>query len=68
MAYTQSQIEQKQKEVHEAYGIVNKFGYGKARYETLFDELATMRKAKMADDFRNARGLPQNAKTPYDEK
>ena len=65
MPYSQSEIQQKRKEVNEAYGIYQKFGYGKARYEVLFDELSAMNKLNMAQEFRNNRGLPPQAKTPY---
>ena len=55
----------KRKEVNEAYklsgGNVND-----PRYVKSFEELHVMNQALMADQFRNERGLPKEAKTPYD--
>lgn len=36
-----------------------------SEYEREFDKLSDMRWKKMADDFRSARGLPPDGKTPY---
>lgn len=35
-------------------------------YEREFDILSDMRRAVMAQNFRNERGLPPSARTPYD--
>lgn len=43
-----------------------KTGTVNPEYEREFETLADMRRANMADKFRDARGLPPNAKTPYD--
>lgn len=55
-------IEAKRQQVLEAY---SKYGVGSREYEGAFDELHDMRMDAMAEDYRNERGLPPGATTPY---
>lgn len=50
------------RKVNELYA---RFGVGSPEYEREFDALSDMRMASMAQAFRNSRGLPPDAKTPY---
>jgi hypothetical protein len=55
-------IETQARKVRDAYF---KTGGLNPEYEKEFDILSDMRRASMAQNFRNERGLPPNAKTPY---
>lgn len=59
---TQKAIDAQAVVVREAYAKANGLS---PEYEREFDKLSDMRGKKMADDFRSARGLPPDAKTPY---
>ena len=59
---TQSAIDAQAVVVNQAYAKTNGLN---PEYEREFDKLSDMRWKKMADDFRSARGLPPDAKTPY---
>ncbi|MHC5194845.1 hypothetical protein ACYSUW_13920 [Pseudomonas frederiksbergensis] len=51
------------KKVREAYATT---GSVNPAYEKAHSKLSDMRRANMADQYRRARGLSPNAKTPYD--
>lgn len=55
-------IEAKRSEVREAYATQ---GFHSREYQRSFDELHDMNLEYMASRFRNERGLPPSAKTPY---
>ncbi|WP_429481795.1 hypothetical protein [Paraburkholderia youngii] len=57
-------IERLQKETCEGYA---KFGVGAEQYEQPFDDLHCCRMVRMALYFRAVRGLPPDARTPYDD-
>jgi hypothetical protein len=58
----QAEAEQARK-VNAAYATTRSVN---PEYEREFEILSEMRRANMADQFRSARGLPPNGKTPYD--
>lgn len=56
------EIQAQAKKVNAAYAKTNGLN---PEYEREFDILAEMRRVAMAKDFRDSRGLPPDAKTPY---
>ncbi len=59
---TKAQIIRKREEVNLAYST---YGFHSAEYQRSFDELHDMNLVFMAQQYRNARGLPTNTRTPY---
>ncbi|HGF4016724.1 hypothetical protein [Burkholderia cenocepacia] len=57
-------IDRLQKQTCEGYA---RYGVGSEQYEQLFDDLHYCRLVHMAFDFRDARGLPPDRPTPYDD-
>lgn len=58
------EIQRKRREVNDAYSTGG--GVQSPEYQKSFEELHDMNLVAMANQFRNERGLPPNAKTPYD--
>lgn len=59
------EIEAQRKKVNAAYRATNSVN---PEYNAQFDILSNMRAEAQAQQFREARGLPPDAKTPYDLK
>ena len=62
MPVTKADIEAKRERVRQAYA---EHGFHSTEYQTGFDELSDLCKQHMAEQFRQERGLPPNARTPY---
>lgn len=59
----QEHIELKRREVRDAF---SRFGSNSYEYNKSFDELSTLNRMFMAQNYRKERGLPPDSKTPYD--